>query len=244
MPLGQPAVTPLRDRGEVAYRIDAIRQRLGALDAEVTRLASVADAGSSAQQIVALQRTAQQLAVRVTALESALGVTDTFTLAASEAITKHQLVVPAGPNQCQVADPSDPRARVAILGFALNAASAGQQVTIQRRGQLTLETSALETGRPVFLGLAGTYTQDPSYASSAAVVAMAMSSSVVWVSPHQPVLLTPTHYADVFDDAMPVSWGKVAPYIRMLEQLLAGPNGYVVVIGHSLESTGTITGLP
>ena len=80
--------------------------------------------------------------------------------------------------------------------------------------------------------------------ASDAVVAMAMSSSVVWVSPHQPVLLTPTHYADVFDDAMPVSWGKVAPYIRMLEQLLAGPNGYVVVIGHSLESTGTITGLP
>lgn len=242
MPLGAPAVTPLRDRSEVAYRIEAIRQRLGALDAEVTRLGSLASENTSATQVVSLQRSLQQLAVRVTALESALGTTDTFTLAAAEGISRFQLIVPAGPNQCQIADPADPRARQGVLGFALNAGGVGQAITIQRRGQLTLETSALEAGRPVFLGLGGTFTQDPSYASASVIVAIAMSTSTVWVSTHQAVLLDPTNYPDPFDDAMPVSWGTVAPYIRALEQLLAGPNGYVVKVGSELGTTGSISG--
>ena len=82
MPLGFPAVTPIRDRSEVALRVEQIRQRLSAIDAEVTRLASVADASSVASQVTALTRAAQQLALRISVLEGALGTTDTLALAA------------------------------------------------------------------------------------------------------------------------------------------------------------------
>lgn len=217
MPLGFPAVTPIRDRSEVALRIEQIRQRLTALDAEVTRLASVADASSVASQVTALTRAAQQLALRISALEAALGTTDTLALAAGEAIVSGQVIVPGEPNQCLVADPSDPLARNTVLGIALNGGAIGQSITIQRRGQLTISGAAFEAGRPVFLGLAGTITQDPTYASAAVVVGVAMSATVMWLGAGDPTLLAPTNYPDPFDDAMPVSWGVVAPYLWALD---------------------------
>ena len=55
---GKPPVTQLRslDLRTVGARIDAIRERLGKLDAEVNRLGSVADASSVASQVTALTR--------------------------------------------------------------------------------------------------------------------------------------------------------------------------------------------
>lgn len=244
MPVGFPAVTPIRDRSEVALRIEQIRQRLGAIDAELQRLGSVADASAVASQVTSLTRATQQLSLRVTALEGAIGTTDTLTLAAGEAIVSDQVIVPGEPNQCLVADPSDPRARNTVLGIARNGGAIGQAITIQRRGQMTISGAAFETGRPVFLGLAGTVTQDPTYASAAVVVGVAMSATVMWLGAGDPTLLVPTNYPDPFDDAMPVSWGTVAPYIRALEALLARPNGFVLVVDGEFDTTGTVTGLP
>lgn len=220
MPLGFPDVTPIRDRSEVALRVQQIRQRLSALDAEVTRLGAVADASAVAAQVTSLTRAAQQLALRVSALEGALGTTDTLALAAGEAIVSGQVIVPGEPNQCLVADPSDPRARNTVLGIALNGGAIGQSITIQRRGQLTISGAAFEAGRPVFLGLAGTVTQDPTYASAAVVVGVAMSATVMWIGAGDPTLLAPTNYPDPFDDAMPVSWGVVRD---LVEGSVGGP---------------------
>lgn len=246
MPLGFPAVTPLRaERGtEVGQRIEAIRQRLKALDDEVTRLGSVADATNVAVQVTSLQRALLTLQQRVSTLEAAIGVTDTLTLAAGETIAAYQVVVPGAPNQCVIADPSDPRSRNVVLGVATNGGAAGQAIAIQRRGQLTVLGQSFETGRPVFLGPAGTLTQDPTYGSAAIAVGVAMSSTVLWIGAGDPVLLTPTNYPDVFDDAMPVAWGVVSPYIRLLEQLLLQPNGFVVLVDGELGTTGSITGAP
>jgi hypothetical protein len=242
--VGFPSVTPLRDRSPVALSIEQIRQRLAALDAEVTRLGSVADATTVATQVQALQKTSQQLALRVTALESALGTTDTFTLTAASAVAQFDIVVPAGPNQCKTADPSDPTARNGALGIALVSAGIGSPVTIQRRGQLTLPISGLTVGRPVFAGPGGEITQDPTYAAAALLMGVAMATSTIWVSPSQAVLVVPGHYSDPFDDAMPISWGTVAPFVRMLEGLVGRPNGYVVFVDGALDTTGTISGHP
>lgn len=244
MALGYPAVTPLRDRSEVAARIEAIRQRLKALDDEVTRLGSVADASSVAGQVTTLQRSLLTLSQRVTVLESALGTTDTLTLAAASAVAQYDVIVPAGPNQCQTADPSDPTQRNGVLGVATVSAGIGSPVTIQRRGQLTLSISGLEAGRPVYAGPGGTITQDPTYTSAALVVGVAMSSSVIWVSPAPPVLAIPGNYPDPYEDAMPVSWGAVSPMVRLLEQLVGKPNGFVIFVDGELDTTGSMTGLP
>ena len=229
MPLGFPAVTPIRDRSEVALRIEQIRQRLSALDAEVTRLASVADASSVAAQVKSLMLAMQQLQLRLSALEASLATTDTLTLAAGEAIVSGQVIVPGGPNQCLVADPSDPLARNTVLGIALNGGAIGQSITIQRRGQLTISGAAFETGRPVFLGLAGTVTQDPTYASAAVVVGVAMSATVIWLGAGDPTMLVaPDYPGGPFDNAMPVSWGLLTLAIDAGEYtIVAGPGIYV-----------------
>ena len=246
MALGNPGIVPLRSMELRALQniIDAVRQRLNLLDAEVTRLGSSSDAATLAQQITALTRAAQQLALRVSVLESSLATTDTFTLAAAEAIAQYQVVAPAGPNQCKVCDPSDPTARNGALGVATTAANVGQAVTIQRRGQLTLQITGLETGRPVYVAPGGTITQDPTYSDTAIIIGTAMSSSVIWIGAGAPTLLAPGNYPDPFDDVMPVSWGTVSPTVRMIEQLLVQPNGFVIMVDGELSTTGSMTGLP
>lgn len=243
MALGFPPVTPIRDRSEVALRVDQIRQRLGALDAEVTRLASIADTSSVAASVNGLLRTVEQLILRVSTLESALGATDTLVLAAGEAITSFQVVAPGAPNQCVIADPSDPLARNSVLGVARNGGAIGQSITIQRRAQMTIPGASFETGRQVFLGIGGTLTQDPTYGATSVVVGMAMSSSVIWVGPGDPTLLVPTNYSDPYDDAMPIAWGAVEASIRAIEALLIRPNGYVVLVDGELDTSGALTGI-
>ena len=246
MALGNPGINPLRKLELRALQdiLDSVRQRLNQLDTEVTRLGATGDTTSLAQQITALQRSAQQLGARVSVLEAALGVTDTFSLAASEAIAQYQVVAPAGPNQCKVCDPSLPTARYGALGVATAAANVGQAVTIQRRGQLTLPFGGLEVGRPVYVAPGGTITQDPSYSDTAIIIGTAMSGSVIWIGAGAPTLLQPGNYPDPFDDVMPVSWGAVSPTVRHIEQLLVQPNGFVIMVDGELYTTGSMTGLP
>ena len=236
MALGNPGIAPLRSLDLRALQdiLDSVRQRLKLLDAEVTRLGTSSDSASLQQQITALQRAAQQLTSRVSVLEAALGTTDTFSLAAAEVIAQHQVVVPAGPNQCKVCDPSDPIARYGALGVATAAANVGQAVTIQRRGQLTLSITGLEVGKPVFVAPGGTITQNATYGSTAVIVGTAMSSSVIWIGPGSPTLLAPGTYADTFEDAMPVAWSLVEPFVQAMQLLLALTDGYVYLYQGSL----------
>lgn len=246
MALGNPGIQPLRKLELRALQdiLDSVRQRLNLLDTEVTRLGSTSDSATLSQQVTSLTRAAQQLALRVSALEAALGTTDTFTLAASEAIAQYQVVAPAGPNQCKVCDPSLPTARYGALGVATAAANVGQAVTIQRRGQLTLPITGLEVGRPVYVAPGGTITQDPTYSDTAIIIGTAMSTSVIWIGAGSPTLLSPGNYPDPFDDVMPVSWGTVSPVVRRIEQLLVQPNGFVIMVDGELYTTGSMTGLP
>ena len=246
MALGNPGINPLRALELRALQdiLDAVRQRLKLLDAEVTRLGNATDTATLAQQITALTRAAQQLALRVSTLEAALGTTDTFQLAASEVIAQYQVVAPAGPNQCKVCDPSDPLSRNGALGVAVTAGNVGQAINIQRRGQLTLPISGLEVGRPVYVAPGGAITQDPTYSDTAIIIGTAMSGSVIWIGAGAPTLLAPGNYPDPFDDVMPVSWGTVSPVVRRIEQLLVQPNGYVIMVDGELYTTGSMTGLP
>jgi len=244
MPLGSPAIAQLRalELREVSSRIDAIRQRLALLDAEVIRLGSVADASSVAGQVSSLSRSLLSLAARVSALELAIGVTDTVVLAASAAIEQYAVVVPSVPNQCITADPNDATAVHAAIGVALNAGSTGSPITIQRGGPLTLPISGLEQGRPVYAGMTGEVTQDPSYSAIVIPVGVATSASAIWISPELALLQQQSAYPDPFELAMPVTLALLQERLASLDALFEQPDGLVVKAAGSLVSRVLVAG--
>lgn len=238
MPVGSPPVAQLRalELREVATRIDAIRQRLAALDAEVARLGSVADASSVASQVSGLSRSLLSLSARVSALEIAIGVTDTVILAASSAVGQYDVVVPTVPNQCATADPNDHTAAHAAIGIALNAGSTGSPITIQRGGPLTLPTGGLEARRPVYAGMLGEITQDPSYSAIVIPVGVATSATAIWISPELALLQQQSAYPDPFELAMPVTLALLQERLAALDELFEQPDGLVVKAAGTLVS--------
>lgn len=244
MPIGSPAVTQPRalELREIASRIDAIRQRLAALDTEVIRLGSIANASSVAGQVVTLSRSLTSLSQRVSALELAIGVTDTVVLAASADIELHAVVVPSVPNQCITADPNDPTRSHAAIGVALNAGSTGSPITIQRGGPLTLLVGGLEAGRPVFAGLLGEITQDTSYNAMAIPIGVATSATTIWISPELALLQQRSAYPDPFELAMPVTLALLQERLAALDDLFAQPDGLVVKAAGTLVSRVLIAG--
>lgn len=232
--LGYPAVTPLRDRSEVALRVEAIRQRLNALDTEVTRLGSVADSSSVAVQVTNLTRALTLLQQRVSALESQIGVTDTVTLAASDSVARFDVIVPSTPNHCATADPNDRTKVHGALGVALNAGSAGSPITIQRRGPLTLTGVTLDPGRAVYAGVLGQMTQDPSLNAIIIPVGVATSTSTIWVSPALAILNELDVYSDAFDQSMPVTLALLQAQVETLQALLTLDDGFVFLYQGSL----------
>lgn len=244
MPLGAPAVAQLRalEVREVASRIDAIRQRLAALDAEVIRLGSVADASSAAAQVASLSRSLLSLSARVSALELAVGVTDTVVLAASSAVSQYDVVVPSVPNQCATVDPNDPGAVHAAIGVAMNGGSTGSPITIQRGGPLTLPISGLEPGRPVYAGMTGEITQDPSYSAMVIPVGVATSATTIWISPELALLQQQSPYPDPFELAMPVTLALLQERLAALDELFEQPDGLVVKAAGTLVSRVLVAG--
>jgi hypothetical protein len=230
---GKPPVTQIRapmDLRAVASRIDAIRERLGKLDAEVNRLGSVADASAVGSQVNALTRSLIALQQRVSALELAIGAADTIVLAASSAIERFDVVVPSVPNQCRTADPNDRTMVHAAIGIALNAASTGSPVTIQRGGPLTLPISTLEAGRAVYAGISGEVTQDTSACAIVIPVGVATSTSAIWVSAELALLNQIDLYGDAFDASMPITLALLEAQIGDLAALItSGENGFLYV---------------
>lgn len=235
MPVGRPAVPVVRQptQREIEGALGAIRERLRALDAEVTRLGQVSSTNSLSTTVAALQANIQALNRRVTQLELQIGVTDVVALTAAEAIAAGDAVVMSGESTCAVLDPADPTRIFACVGLAQDSVSAGQSVNVQRRGSFTIPVGALEAGRAVYAKLGGGLTQDPSYADYAVPVGAATSTTTLWVAPGEPALLTAGIYSTAFDDPVPVSYGLLRQQLGSLEQLIellnAGENGYVII---------------
>lgn len=227
--LGNPGISPLRqlELRSLQDILDAVRQRLKALDAEVTRLGNVADTATLAQQLTALTRTLQQLLVRVSSLESALGVTDTFVLAAGEAINALDCVVPLAVGTCGQADPNDPTHIHALLGVAQAAAGVGQSVTIQRRGSISVPGAAFVAGRPCYVGLDSQITQVSGFSAYAMPIGVATSSTTVWIAPALALLNQVDVYSSGYDSQLPVTYDYLNSQIGTLEALLNLTDGFV-----------------
>lgn len=241
MALGNPGINPLRqlELRSLQDILDAVRQRLKALDTEVTRLGNVADTATLAQQLTALTRTLQQLLIRVSSLESALGVTDTLILAAGEAINALDCVVPMTVGTCGQADPNDPTHIHALLGVAQAAAGIGQSVTIQRRGSISVPGAAFETGRPCYVGLDSQITQVSGFSAYALPIGVATSATTVWISPALALLNQVDVYTSGFDSQLPVTYDYLQSQIGTLEALLELTDGYVYLYQGTLVTVSS-----
>jgi hypothetical protein len=98
-----------------------------------------------------------------------------------------------------MADPSDPNRMFGIVGIALNAASPGAAVTVQRRGPLTIPGAVYSAGRAVYASL-GALTQMPNYEATAVPIGVAITSTALWLAPDWPALLD-RPFASAVDDA-------------------------------------------
>lgn len=239
MALGRPGINQLRqlELRQLQDILDSVRQRLGSLDAEVTRLGSTIDATNLAQQVTSLTRALQQLTIRVSSLESALGLTDTFVLAAGEAIAALDCVVPMGVGTCGQADPNDPTHIHALLGVAQAAAGVGQSVTIQRRGSISVPGAAFVTGRPCYVGLDSQITQVSGFSAYAVPIGVATSATTVWISPALAILNQVDVYSSTYDSQLPVTYDYLNSQIGALETLLTLTDGFVYLYQGTLVTT-------
>lgn len=228
---GFPNVDNVRDAPRaVGNAINAVRQRLASIDAELVRLASVADASGVVQTVQALQRTVRDLQARVSSLEAALGTQDVVTLAASVAVAAFDPVVASGASSCAPVDPNDPTMIGGPIGIARTAAGVGESVEIQRRGVIEITGATFEQGRIVYAGMDG-LTQSPGYSAFAVPMGIAVTSSAMWVAPGWPALLVESLYADPFEDPVPVTKQLLANKFASLDALRGQADGIVVKIG-------------
>lgn len=210
--VGKPDIPVPRDLSlrSLQLTVASIRERLSGIDAAIRAGAKGGDSvvTAGAGSLVALASSVRSLAARVAALEGALGVGDVLSMTAAEPIAQFAPVVPLSATDCGEADPNDPTRRFGVLGLALVGAGAGQPISIQRRGPISIPGAVFEAGRAVY-AFAGGVTQSPAYASAAIVIGVAMSDQDLWISPAAPVLQYPGLYDDAHDAPMPAAWGLV-----------------------------------
>lgn len=239
---GRPALTKPRttELREIQERFDAVRQRLVAIEGEVNTLLSVANSSTLATQVGNLRTSLQQILLRVAALEAALGVTDTVTLIAGAPIGQFDAVVMTSATGAAPVDPNDPTQVHAAVGVATSPASAGQSVTVQRRGSLTITGASYDIGRAVYAGPAGGLTQDPSYGAYVVPLGVATSASTIWISPALALLRDVGVYSDSFVDSLPITYSLLRDQIAELTSLLAQPDGFVYLLDGQLvtQSSG------
>lgn len=214
--LGSPSITVPNalDVRAIAMAIGNTRQRIEALESAVNALSSASSTGSSssgtsttAAQISALRTLITQLTARVVVLENAAG-TDIVTYTASETIAAGQGVIPLPNGSIGVADPSDPTRMFGLLGLALNNASSGSSVQVQRRGFFATTGYSFTIGRAVYVTFDG-LTQTPDYDATALPVGVATDANILFVAPEWPALLTPLYSSSIensFTDYLPVTY--------------------------------------
>lgn len=241
--LGRPAVNAPRslDLRSVQSTIDSIRQRLKADEAELLRLGNVADTSSVTGQVQSLIAAVRSLGTRVSALEAALGVDDVITLAAGQEVVANYPIVMVGPSSCGPADPSDPTQIHALVGMSRNAGGVGSPIEVQRRGSMSIANSTFEVGRAVYAGIDG-LTQNPTYGDFVIPVGVATAAGAIWISPGGAALQQPGLYGSEFDDFLPVTWGLIRERMRVLDELLDQPDGFVVKAVDALVTRALIAG--
>lgn len=225
MPLGSPSISTPNALNLRALQtaIGNIRQRLEAAETTITTAGSVSNqATASAVGIInQLQAQLNALAVRVLALENATE-TDFGVYIAGETIAANQGVVPLGDNSVGAADPSDPTRMFGLIGIATNAANAGAQVTVQRRGQFTVLGASFVPNRAVYVTFHG-LTQHPDYEATALFIGMATTGNAFFVSPEGPALLTPLYSSAIeslYEDYLPVTY-RALQFLAGLESQIA-----------------------
>jgi hypothetical protein len=102
----------------------------------------------------------------------------------------HRLVATDGAGGLAYASCDDPADLPAVIGMTLQAAAAGDTVSVQRVGEIEEGSWAWTPGAPVFLGLNGVPTQSlPEGALFGLVVGVASSPTTVFMAPREPVML-------------------------------------------------------
>ncbi len=216
-----------------------IRQRLGQLDAEVVRIASIQSTGLSTQQdsraIADLVSQITELSARVSALESG-GATETAVFA--EAVAQFEPVSMSSPGTVVRARADNADRAFALYGIALASTSPGTQGVVQRSGTVTIPGAGFIALRPVYVGASGGLTQTPPTAQMPAGVAVSTTTLLIASSA---TALTSAPFSDV-DDDMPVTFGMVRDAIALATAFALQPNGIVVKVGTNDIRTRVLIG--
>lgn len=203
--LGYPAINPVRDQKSAAAAMSNARQRIEALETalQTTQTTAASAAATSQGQIGALAQQINQLAAIVAAFSNDAAV-DTAAYTAGEALSVFQPVVPSSTGRVIGADPNDPAKLAGVLGITITTAALGGQVTVQRRGPVTIVGASFTDQQPVYVDTAGGLTQSP-IGIAALLVGVAIDATTLFVIPAQPVLLE-TGLDAPYEDFLPISF--------------------------------------
>ena len=225
MATGFPAIpTPNRiDLRAIQAAIQGARQRIEALEAQLGIVSSTAQqtSSTSTSNLNSILTQLSNLTKRVIALEQA-ATTDIGQFVAGESLVIGQGVVPITSTTIGAVDPSDPTRIFGLIGIALNSATPGTAVQVQRRGVLTLPgVSGLIAGRAVYVDGVGV-TQTPDYDATAIPLGVAVSTTQIFISPDWPALLYQTFssgFVDRYLDYLPVTF-RALQSLSSLEALI------------------------
>jgi len=228
MALGSPSITTPNalDLRVLQTAIQNIRQRIEAAEAVIGTTSSTVRAQANSQNssgsFGALLAQLTTLALRVSALENT-NSTDIESFLAGETITLGQGVVPIDALSVGAADPSDPTRILGLLGVAINAASTGAMVQVQRRGVYAPPgVSGLLVDRAVYVDGTG-ITQTPgSNDATALLLGIAVSSTQIYVDPSVPVVLATafdSNFPDSYTDFLPAAY-RLVRELGSLEALI------------------------
>ena len=243
--LGFPAVPDQRtfDLRSLNGTISNIRERLRVLDQTVSGLSNQTNAQALATSITQAQQQLISLTQRVTAIEGQLGVADTITLTASENMPAGAPVVPDGTSSCKLFNPADATSVFAAIGLTTQAVVAGQTVTVQRRGPMTISGAAFEPGKAVYGSIGGELTQAPTvYGSVSGQIGVATGASSIWVSSGAPPALLNLGFDLDFEQFMPASVLLVSDALTLTSQVDAAAVGLLTKIADDSVTSRVLQG--
>ena len=201
-------------------RIEYLEQQLG-----ITSSALQQTSSTSTTNLNSILTQLTNLSLRVKLLENA-AATDIGVFIAGESITIGTGVVPISSTTVGEADPSDPTRMFGLIGMAINSATAGGSVQVQRRGVYAPPgVSGLTAGRAVYVTHTG-ITQTPDYEATALPMGIAASATQIFIGPDLPALLYPTYssgFADPFMDYLPVTYRALNALASLEAQIDALP---------------------
>lgn len=111
-------------------------------------------------------------------------------LTAGPAIGGHRIVLVDGLLAAGYASKDDLTHIGRVYGVTLNAAGAGEPVTVRTRGAIEELSWAWTPLAPVFLGVNGLLTQTVPTSGFQQVIGVAITATVLFVNPREPIVLT------------------------------------------------------